>query len=548
MNIRTDRGDPFDLDCARADEVNRENLMRILADNAGTAYGRAWGFDRIGDERAYRTRVPMITYEDVNGLIDRMYGGESGLLTAYPIRHYIRTSGTSGKAKHIPLSEEALRRYGNIKDRINRETMGLDPAQKRLQLVTYRTDPSAPPERDTLFSIANERNLYGNGWLDPEEYVGGTCMYFQPGMTSFFYPKLWAALLEKEIGTIESPFLYDHLLFFRYLEEHWRQLLEDIRRNRISEPQGIPEPVQAHLLALPRDPDRLRRVEEQCRMGFAGIAKRLWPGLRAVCGIRGSVYSAEDAALEYYTRGVPRHFFCFVSSECFMGIPLRMNEAVYALMPRSAFFEFLPYGTGTPEKETAGETLLPRELETGKDYEIIITNFSGLYRYHTWDVVRVEDFYGQSPMVSFRLRRNLALNLCGEKYDSLSLQHAGTLLSERLGLRECSIALDTESVPGRYLCFAEADAAPDDAAREGQRETDRVLCELNPEYEDLRKLKCIAPPVFSFVAPGSHLRVKQLGDSAAEQNKPLQIIRNQKQLDAMRSMVIRPDGTEGGRP
>ena len=553
MNIRTDRNDPFDLDCARADEVNRENLRCILADNAKTAYGRALGFDRIGDDLAYRKRVPMITYEDVGGLIDRMYRGETGLLTAYPIRQFIHTSGTSGRPKHIPLSEEALRRYGNIKDRINRETMGLDPACRRLQLVTYRTDPSAPPEQDTLFSIANERNLYGNGWLDPEEYVGGYRMYFQPEMTSFFYPKLWAALLEPKVGTIESPFLYDHLLFFRYLEEHWRQLLEDIRQNRISAPRGIPETVRAYLLSLPRDPARLRDVEAQCEAGFDGIARRLWPELRAVCGIRGSVYSAEDAALEYYTRGVPRHFFCLVSSECFMGIPLRMDEAVYALMPRSAFFEFLPYGTGEgkpgQEGESAGETLLPHELEIGKDYEIIITNFSGLYRYHTWDVVRVEDFYGRSPMVSFRLRRNLALNLCGEKYDSLSLQHAGTLLSERLGLRECSIALDTESVPGRYLCFAEADGTPDrSAVRRGQRELDRVLCALNSEYDDLRKLMCIAAPVFGYAAPGSHLRVKQLGDSAAEQNKPLQIIRNQKQLDAMRSMVILSSDEEGGTP
>ena len=195
MKIRTARGDPFDLDCARADAINRENLRHILADNTDTEYGRALGFSQIRDEQSYRTRVPIIRYEDVWDRIERTYHGESGLLTAYPIRHFIRTSGTSGQRKLIPLSEEALRRYGNIKDRINRETIGIDGSGKRLQLVTYRTDPEGSPERETLFSIANERNLYQNGWLNPEEYVGGRCMYFQPEMTSFFYPKLWAALL-----------------------------------------------------------------------------------------------------------------------------------------------------------------------------------------------------------------------------------------------------------------------------------------------------------------------------------------------------------------
>ena len=539
MKIRTDRGDPFDLDCARADEINRENLRRILAENADTEYGRFHGFSQIQDERSYRTRVPLIEYEDVRERIERTYRGESGLLTAYPIRQYIRTSGTSGRRKLIPLSEEALRRYGNIKDRINRETMGIVRSGKRLQLVTYRTDPELPPEPETLFSIANERNLYQNGWLDPEEFVGGRCMYFQPEMTSFFYPKLWAALLEPDVETVESPFLYDHLLFFRYLEENWRQLLTDIRTGRISAPEGIPEQVRDYLLALPWKEARLEQVEAQCALGFSGIARRLWPGLRAICGIRGSVYSAEDAALERYTSGVPRHFFCFVSSECFMGIPLRMDEAVYALMPGSAFYEFLPYEGG----DRSDETLLPHELEIGKDYEIILTNFSGLYRYHSYDVVRVEEFYGQSPMVSFRLRKNLALNLCGEKFDSLTLQHAGALLSRKLGLRECSFALDTDSVPGRYLCFAETERTPGRNAREdAERMLEEILCGLNSEYEDLRKLRCVEAPSLRFVEPGAHLRVKELSGTAAEQNKPLQILQAQKQVDAMLTMVIPEKG------
>ena len=276
-------------------------------------------------------------------------------------------------------------------------------------------------------------------------------------------------------------------------------------------------------------------AEAECRKGFGGIARRLWPKLRAICGIRGSVYSAEDSALEYFTHGVPRHFFCLVSSECFMGIPLRMDEAVYALMPRSAFFEFLPYESS----ENGGKTLLPHELEKGKDYEIIVTNFSGLYRYHTYDVVRVEDFYGESPMVSFRLRKNLALNLSGEKFDVLTLQHAGTLLSGELGLKECSFAVDSESVPGRYLCFAEMDQIPDpETRRVGQETLERVLRELNPEYDDLRHLKCLAASELNFVAPGTHLQVKQLGSSAAEQNKPLQILRNEQQIDAMRARQI----------
>ena len=535
MEINRLRNDPFDIDCEHAADRNEVNLLKILKDNAETEFGRKHGFGRITGVSEYRKAVPLLNYEDFEQEILRMANGEKNVLTSYPICQFIHTSGTSGQKKLIPLSEESLRRYGNIKDRINRQTMDLRPEGKRLQLVTYRTDPRKPPEKETLFSIANERNLYRNGWLNTEEYVGGYGLYFQPGMSSFYYPKWWAGILEPHVQTLESPFLYDHLLFFRYLEDHWEQILDDMRSRRISAPEGIPEEVQEMLLALPADPGRIDAVERECRKGFRGIAKRIWPELRIVCGIRGSEYSAEDKALNYYVEDVPRHYFCFVSSECFIGIPLRMDEAQYVIMPQSAFFEFLPYGGD----EEGTETLLPSEAEVGKDYEIILTTFSGLYRYHSYDVVRVEDFYGQSPVVSFRLRKNLALNLCGEKYDFSALQHAGSLLCRELGLRECSFALDVSTIPGRYLCFAEAEEAPAGPEREKAASAlERILTELNGEYADLRLLHCIGEPEVLFVKRGAHLEVKRRSGASAEQNKPLQVLTSAKTVRIMMEYIV----------
>lgn len=535
MQVNTQRNDAFDRDCAGMDAVNADNLRVLLWDNQNTEYGRRYHFADIQNADEYRARVPIITYDDVQQDVERMFAGEENVLTAYPIRQYILTSGTSGQSKRIPLSEEALERYGNIKDRINCDVMGLYGSGLRLQIVTYRTDPAQPPEKEVLFSVANERNLYRNGWLDPEQYVGGKTLYFQKDMTRFFYPKLWAAFAEEKIVTIESPFLYDHLLLFRFLEEHWQQIVEDMRQKRISMPEGLPRAVQEYLLALPVDEARLDHVERECRKGGEGIARRLWPSLRAICGIRGSIWSAEDTLLEYYTRGVGRHFFCFVSSECFMGIPIKMDEAVYALMPRSAFYEFLPYDSD----ESDTRTLLPHELEVGRDYEIVLSNFSGLYRYRTYDVVRMEGWYGQSPLVSFRLRRNLALNLAGEKFDSFTLQHAGTLLSRELDLSECSFALEEKTVPGRYLCFAETDRpVTDELLRRGDEALERVLTQLSGDYADLRNLQCIAPPKMIFVRPGAHLAVKHAQGGHAEQNKPLQILRSDAQLSEMKSHIL----------
>ena len=41
-----------------------------------------------------------------------------------------------------------------------------------------------------------------------------------------------------------------------------------------------------------------------------------------------------------------------------------------------------------------GGTLLPHEATIGRDYELVITNLGGLYRYRIGDVVRVAGFHG----------------------------------------------------------------------------------------------------------------------------------------------------------
>lgn len=51
----------------------------------------------------------------------------------------------------------------------------------------------------------------------------------------------------------------------------------------------------------------------------------------------------------------------------------------------------------------------------GKEYELIITNKSGLYRYRVGDVVRVMGYYHEMPMVQCAYRKNEIIRLTCEK-------------------------------------------------------------------------------------------------------------------------------------
>ena len=112
MRINTWRNDLFDQDCAVADAINEQNLITLLRDNQNTEFGRRYGFAGMRGSADFRRNVPIFTYEDFERDIERMFAGEADVLTAYPVRQFIRTSGTSGQSKRIPRTEAALARYG----------------------------------------------------------------------------------------------------------------------------------------------------------------------------------------------------------------------------------------------------------------------------------------------------------------------------------------------------------------------------------------------------------------------------------------------------
>ena len=78
-----------------------------------------------------------------------------------------------------------------------------------------------------------------------------------------------------------------------------------------------------------------------------------------------------------------------------------MGDESFVLIPDGGFYEFIP-----ARDSYAGRTLTIDELEVGENYEIIVTNLSGFYRYRLQDVIRVTGFYNETPLVRFVYRKN----------------------------------------------------------------------------------------------------------------------------------------------
>ena len=95
------------------------------------------------------------------------------------------------------------------------------------------------------------------------------------------------------------------------------------------------------------------------------------------------------------------------SSEAKFNIPLKPWETSGALSIATAFYEFIPEGGGQP--------VMAHQTEMGKNYELVVTTWGGLYRYKMKDVVRVTGFVSNTPMIEFQYKSIEVLNMVDEK-------------------------------------------------------------------------------------------------------------------------------------
>lgn len=489
-----------------AAQMGKENLMRLLEDNKDTVYGKKYHFSEIRDVDVYRQTVPLTDYEAYRGYIDDMIRGEKNILTVYPIISFCQTSGTTGLSKYIPVTEEALNRYSDYlerrKNKIIRKYNG-----KRLFINTFRTDLEKEIESPLLFSEIYYRFLLKQGYLDMKEYVGGKLLLFQKNADDIFYAKVWAAMLAEDIVIMESIFLYDQLCFFHYMEKHWENVLKGIRNRSIPKELKISEKVRKWLLEMEVKEERLVRIEKECRKGFEGIVWRLWPGMRLISGISNRAYCSEDAALKKYTGNIPVNYFCYCASECYMGTVRDDFDFSICLQPQGAFFEFLPYSEEQNENEDL-KTLLADELKLGEMYEIIITNFSGLYRYKMGDVIKVTDYQDGCPVFEVLFRKNIALNIAGEKVGVQQIEDVMASIPDYSSrVTEYCFGVSTDNIPENYIVFFSMDDQKEKqmAEMEIANLIDEALRRENADYNDLRKLDRIGKIVAHFLNKDTYL-------------------------------------------
>ena len=512
-------------------------LSRLMEQNKDTEYGKKYHFADVHSYEDYKRLVPLSTYSDYEDACHRMAEGEKNLITAKHYRRFTHTTGTTGNAKLIPLSHYAewichifsfcapvgcAKRWFEAKGETLPATKGLltvEVTETRLPCGATLSCLSAIP-------LLNLKPLVPIFSTSPKEIL-----FPDPSVKmDMQYLKLLFALAYPDVGYLGTVFITTLESLFFYMEHNWQMLCDDIEKGSINESVEIPEDLRKKLnKKLRADPKRADELRREFEKGFDGepIVPRIWKKCGWFYGMGTGARAMYAKKLRRYIGDeMPMHYMGYGATEAMMAVPTELDSYEYVLLPQNVFFEF----RDIVENDDYDHLKTIDQLEVGKDYEVIITNMSGFYRYMIKDVVKCTGYYYEAPKVTFVSRLDQIADISGEKimlssFDEIMENTSNDLDQIFIGF---SIYTDFSTSPGHFVILIET-AADVPASEQGHYAEvfEKRLIEVNSEVEPNQRSGSLGKTEVKFLQHGTYDAYRDLLHSrgaSINQLKPIKAI------------------------
>ncbi|XP_075671985.1 indole-3-acetic acid-amido synthetase GH3.6 [Castanea sativa] len=470
---------------ANADKVQERVLGEILTRNANVEYLVKHGLKGHNDRETFKKVIPVSTYEDIQQEINRIANGDtSKILCSRPISEFLTSSGTSGgERKLMPTIEEELERrsllYSLLMPVMSQFVPGLDKG-KGMYFLFIKSEAKTPGgllARPVLTSYYKSSHFKERPYDPYTNYTSPNETILCPDSYQSMYSQLLCGLYQnKEVLRVGAVFASGFIRAIRFLEKHWTLLCNDIRSGTMNPQITDPYVREAVMKILKPDPMLADFIEAECsKDSWQGIITRLWPNTKYVDVIVTGTMSQYIPILDYYSNNLPLVCTMYASSECYFGVNLnplcKPSEVSYTLIPTMCYFEFLPVhrNNGVTNSPNVPKALTEKEqqelvdlvdVKLGHEYELVVTTYSGLYRYRVGDVLRVAGFKNKAPQFNFICRKNVVLSIDSDKTDEVELQNAvknavNHLMPFDATISEYTSYADTKTIPGHYVLFWE---------------------------------------------------------------------------------------------
>jgi hypothetical protein len=502
----------FETLLADTPKVQREVLFAKLRRAAPSAFGRDHGFDSIRTLEDFRRQVPIAGYDYYWPYIERVTNGEVGAMFPKGDRLLMFTlsSGTTAQPKLIPINDVWMAEY-----------------RRGFQLWGVKAFLDHPPLfYSKLAGIAGDWDMRRTPTNLPCGMASGLAARMQSLLIRMVYcipaavfeiddpdVKYYTALrlsIGEPTGMFTTATPATVVNFARLGDKYKESLIRDIRDGDCRPPGGLPSETRAILAKRLAHKNSERAKELEAIVARTGhlYPKDYWNLHLVACWLGGTVGGYARHISDYYG-DVARRDIGLLCSEGRFTIPMDDETPTGVLEIESHYYEFIPDGEIDSKQPTVLEA---HELEVGKDYYILLTTSSGLYRYHISDVMRCVGFRGKAPVLEFLNKGQRFSDMEGEKVSEHQLVQATSEAAEQAGLRLSAFTAvpirpddrNGGSSPPYYALAVEApEVADKNAAKRFLDRVDRWLSANNVMYAGKRTDGYLGPPRLVCIPEGS---------------------------------------------
>lgn len=453
-----------------------------------TEFGRSHGFQHIDSLESFKSSVPIFDYNGMKPYIDRIMRGEQEVLWDSPINWFAKSSGTTGdRSKFIPVSKETLND--------NHYKAGKDVLS-----LYIRQFPQS--------------NLMNGKCLT----IGGSHQINQLN-TNSYYGDLSAVMLQN-MSIVAQQFRAPELSVA--LMDEWEAKLEAIAQSVLHEDITFIAGVPTWTLLLIK---RLFEITGKDNL------KDIWPNLELY--IHGGVnFLPYQKQFETLIRGDEMHYLeTYNASEGFFAAQDDLNfDGMLLFLNHGILFEFMPmeeYGSENPR------TLTLKQVELDKDYALVISTNSGLWRYLVGDTIRFVSLAPFRIKVSGRVRH--FINAFGEEVIVSNSDEAIAKACEQTGAKvndyTAAPVYMSQEGNGTHEWIIEFDQLTG-SLEDFTQALDQALQKINSDYEAKRhKDMALRMPIVHRMPVGGFNRwLKQKGKLGG-QNKVPRLSNNRQLLE-----------------
>ena len=478
-------------------EVQHQVFHEIVEAARHTVWGEKYSYSSLQTIQDFQNRVPISTYEDLYPYIERVLQGEQNVLWPSDVEWFSKSSGTTNaRSKYIPITPESLEEshYRGGKD-----VMTLF-AHNRPESVIYE---------GKALSIGG--SLHQNPFNDAGGLVGDVSAVIMKNLPAWAdyirTPPLEVALLDK-------------------WEDKLERMAEICAQENVTSILGVP----TWVIVL---------LERMMAQTGAKSMLEVWPNFEVF--VHGAVAFTPYRDLfrhKFFPSNRIDYLETYNASEgCFaIQDDLARPGEMLLMLDYGIFYEFVPMEEWENEQPRAC-TL--DEVELDKNYALLISTNSGLWRYQIGDTIKFTSKYPFRIKVSGRTKH--FINAFGEE---IIVENADAAITHACEKTE-AIIKDYTAGPvyiqnnqkGRHEWIVEFSRPPADLEAFGHF-LDQKLRELNSDYDAKRyKELALLPPLLRHVPTGTFYEWMAQRGKLGGQNKVPRLSNSREYVDGILEMT-----------